>query len=85
MFTGIVSGLGRILQVEPLGPDAVHGRRLTIATPAGYLDDVGLGRALARFGPLESLQDGLAMEFVEVERVGTDLRVRARPLGRADF
>jgi len=46
---------------------------------------LGLGREMARFGPLESLQDGLAMEFVDVERVGADLRVRARPLGRADF
>ena len=46
---------------------------------------LGLGREMARFGPLESLQDGLAMEFVEVERVGADLRVRARPLGRAVF
>jgi diaminohydroxyphosphoribosylaminopyrimidine deaminase/5-amino-6-(5-phosphoribosylamino)uracil reductase len=46
---------------------------------------LGLGREMARFGPLESLQDGLAMEFVDVERVGADLRVRARPPGRADF
>jgi riboflavin synthase len=50
MFTGIVSGLGRIVHVEPLGPEAGHGRRLTIATPAGYLDDVGLGDSIALNG-----------------------------------
>jgi diaminohydroxyphosphoribosylaminopyrimidine deaminase/5-amino-6-(5-phosphoribosylamino)uracil reductase len=46
---------------------------------------LGLGREMARFGPLESLQDGPAMEFIDVERVGADLRVRAGPLRRADF
>lgn len=46
---------------------------------------LGLGREMARFGPLASLQDGLALEFVEAERVGADLRLRARPPGRADF
>ncbi len=47
MFTGIITGLGHITDVRALGDDASHGKRLTIATPAGYLDDVGLGDSIA--------------------------------------
>lgn len=50
MFTGIVTGLGRILDVQPLGADAGHGVRLTVSAPAGYLDDVGLGDSIALNG-----------------------------------
>jgi len=50
MFTGIITGLGRITQVEPLGPDASHGKRLVIETPTGYLDDVQLGDSIALNG-----------------------------------
>jgi riboflavin synthase len=47
MFTGIVSGLGRITRARPLGTDASHGKQLTIDTPPGYLDDVRLGDSIA--------------------------------------
>lgn len=47
MFTGIISGLGRIAEVAPLGPGASHGKRLVIATPPGYLDDVQAGDSIA--------------------------------------
>jgi riboflavin synthase len=50
MFTGIVSGLGRILTVTPLGADASHGQQLEIEAPAGYLDDVQLGDSIALNG-----------------------------------
>jgi riboflavin synthase len=50
MFTGIISGLGRITDVMPLGSDVAHGKRLTIAAPAGYLDDTGLGDSIALNG-----------------------------------
>ncbi len=50
MFTGIVSGLGRVVASAPLGTDAAHGRRLTIAAPTGYLEDVGLGDSIALNG-----------------------------------
>lgn len=46
---------------------------------------LGSGREMARFGPLERLADGLHLEFGDVERVGPDLRLIARPPGRADF
>jgi len=50
MFTGIVSGLGHIEGVEPLGEAPSHGKRLTLRTPAGYLDDVQLGDSIALNG-----------------------------------
>ncbi len=50
MFTGIISGLGRITDVQPLGPDGSHGKRLRIEPPAGYLDDVELGDSIALNG-----------------------------------
>jgi riboflavin synthase len=50
MFTGIISGLGRITRAEALGSDASHGKRLTIAAPPGYLDDVELGDSIALSG-----------------------------------
>jgi len=50
MFTGIISGIGRIASVQPLGPDASHGKRLTIETPAGYLNDVQPGDSIALNG-----------------------------------
>lgn len=50
MFTGIITGVGRILAVEPLGASAAHGKRLTIEAPQGYLDDVQLGDSIALNG-----------------------------------
>ncbi len=50
MFTGIITGLGRITQVQPLGDDSSHGLRLHILAPAGYLGDVGIGDSIALNG-----------------------------------
>jgi riboflavin synthase len=50
MFTGIISGLGRITDVRTLGADPSHGRQLTIAAPGGYLADVQLGDSIALNG-----------------------------------
>ncbi len=50
MFTGIITGLGRIVAVHRLGSTSDHGKRLTIEVPAGYLDDVGLGDSIALNG-----------------------------------
>jgi riboflavin synthase len=47
MFTGIITGLGRIVAIQSLGSTATYGKRLTIATPETYLDDVGLGDSIA--------------------------------------
>lgn len=50
MFTGIITGVGRIVAVQPLGSSFQHGKRLTLEAPAGYLDDVGLGDSIALNG-----------------------------------
>jgi len=50
MFTGIITGLGRITEARALGTDASHGKQLVITTPTGYLDDVQLGDSIALNG-----------------------------------
>ncbi|WP_137896532.1 riboflavin synthase [Ramlibacter sp. 2FC] len=50
MFTGIITGVGRIAAVHDLGSSLDHGKRLSIEAPAGYLDDVGLGDSIALNG-----------------------------------
>jgi riboflavin synthase len=47
MFTGIISGLGRITESRALGHEATHGKQLAIEAPRGYLDDVQLGDSIA--------------------------------------
>ncbi len=50
MFTGIITGVGRIVKVQSLGNSGSHGKQLTIACPAGYLDDVVRGDSIALNG-----------------------------------
>ena len=50
MFTGIITGVGRIAAVHALGSSSTHGKRLTISCPAAYLTDVGLGDSIALNG-----------------------------------
>lgn len=50
MFTGIITGMGRIVAIHSLGSSSDHGKRLTVEAPAGYLDDVGLGDSIALNG-----------------------------------
>jgi len=50
MFTGIITGVGRIVASHDLGSSLQHGKRLSIACPASYLDDVGLGDSIALNG-----------------------------------
>jgi len=50
MFTGIITGVGRIAAVHDLGRYFYHGKRLEISTPAHYLDDVALGDSIALNG-----------------------------------
>ncbi len=55
MFTGIITGVGRIVAIHAISSlessantaSSVFGKRLMINTPAGYLDDVGLGDSIA--------------------------------------
>jgi riboflavin synthase len=52
MFTGIITAIGRIADATALGSvgDATHGKRLSIQTPPGYLDDVLAGDSIALNG-----------------------------------
>jgi riboflavin synthase len=58
MFTGIITGVGRIAAIHDLGSslhgkrlnDSRYGKRVTVDAPAGYLDDVGLGDSIALNG-----------------------------------
>ena len=47
MFTGIITGVGRIDAIHALGSSLSHGKRLQVVCPAAYLDDVGLGDSIA--------------------------------------
>jgi riboflavin synthase len=53
MFTGIITGVGRIAAVHAISSletsanSDAFGKRLLINTPEGYLDDVGLGDSIA--------------------------------------
>jgi diaminohydroxyphosphoribosylaminopyrimidine deaminase/5-amino-6-(5-phosphoribosylamino)uracil reductase len=46
---------------------------------------LGQGAGLSSFGPLQQLEDGLALEFRGVQRVAEDLRILARVRGRDAF
>jgi riboflavin synthase len=50
MFTGIITGVGRIAAVHDLGSSLQHGKRLVVEAPAGYLEDVGLGDSISLNG-----------------------------------
>jgi riboflavin synthase len=55
MFTGIVTGIGRITAVQALGADSSFGKRLTVQAPPGYLDDAQLGDSIALNGACMTL------------------------------
>jgi diaminohydroxyphosphoribosylaminopyrimidine deaminase/5-amino-6-(5-phosphoribosylamino)uracil reductase len=46
---------------------------------------LGEGAPLAALGTLAALSDGVRLEWREVQRLGDDLRLLARPPGRGDF
>jgi len=46
---------------------------------------LGAGLGMASFGPLEQLSDAVPLQFQSAERVGPDLRVLARGIGRDQF
>ena len=67
MFTGIITGVGRIIEIENLGASAAHGKRLKVQCPAHYLDDAGLGDSIAINGACMTVtsmrKEGHAPEF----------------------
>ena len=69
MFTGIITGVGRIVDVQDLGRSFQHGKRLRIEAPAGYLDDVVLGDSIALNGACMTVVELAAPHFfIEIGR-----------------
>lgn len=50
MFTGIITGVGRIAAVHDIGSSPRHGKRLRVEAPAGYLADVKPGDSISLNG-----------------------------------
>lgn len=50
MFTGIVSGVGTIVDVRALGSDAGFGNALTVEAPSGWLGATAVGDSIALAG-----------------------------------
>ena len=80
-------------QVNELHVEAGHQLNGSLLK-AGLVDELlvylapkmlGAGRGMAAFWPLERLLDAQELEFLECTPVGPDLRIRARPPGRAGF
>ena len=69
MVTGIVSAVGRIVEVEALGGGASFGRALTIETPPGWLGSTAIGDSIAIAGAcmtvvtLASMRDCFRVEI----------------------
>ena len=81
-----MQGLGRQQQLI----DQFKATKTAVAGAADALEKAQaeaqrLGREMAAFGPLQSLTQALQFEFTQVDRIGADLRILARPPGRADF
>lgn len=76
MFTGIVTAVGQIAEVQPLGSSAGHGKRLGIDTPPGYLEGVQLGDSIALNGACMTVTriDAAASRF--------DIEISAESLAR---
>lgn len=76
MFTGLITGIGRITEVSALGDDAAHGKRLCIAAPPGYLDDVGPGDSIAIHGAC------MTVTSLDAERSAFTVEVSAESLDK---
>jgi riboflavin synthase len=88
MFTGIITGVGRIVAIHPLGSSSFHGKRLTIAAPAGYLDDVGLGDSIALNGACMTVTslDAAAQQFtIDISAESLDKTAGLAALGTVNL
>jgi riboflavin synthase len=88
MFTGIITGVGRIVAIHPLGSSSFYGKRLTIASPAGYLDDVGLGDSIALNGACMTVTslDAAALQFsIDISAESLDKTAGLAALGTVNL
>ena len=75
MFTGIVSGIGRIVEVRALGAGASFGNALTIETPAAWLDGSRIGDSIALAGAC------MTVISIDADRRRFQVEVSAESLG----
>ena len=76
MFTGIITGVGRIVATHVLGSSSQHGQRLEIKTPAAYLDDVSLGDSIALNGAC------MTVTAMELEQQQFQVEISAESLNK---
>lgn len=84
MFTGIITGVGRIAAVHDLESslpdgkrpaDSQYGKRVTVEAPPGYLEDVSLGDSIALNGAcmtVTALDPGKTRFTVEISAESLD-------------
>jgi riboflavin synthase len=80
MFTGIISSLGKIARVTPLGKAgadiAVAGARVRVLVPPPWLADVQLGDSIACSGACMTVVEK-SLEYFDVEISPESLRLTA--------
>ena len=84
MFTGIITGVGRIVAAHALGSSSTHGKRLSIECPPAFIDDVGLGDSIALNGAcmtVTSLQAAQLQFTVDVSAESMDKTAGLSQLG----
>lgn len=91
-LTELMAHLGRS-GVNELHVEAGHGLNASLFR-GDWVDEcliylapqlLGQGAGMASLGPLNAIQDGVALRFEAVDRLGSDLRVRALVAGHNDF
>jgi riboflavin synthase len=88
MFTGIITGVGRIAAIDDLGSSQQHGKRLTVTAPAGYLEDVGLGDSIALNGAcmtVTSLDAGAGRFSIDISAESLDKTAGLDRLGEVNL
>ena len=88
MFTGIITGVGRIVAIHSLGSTSHHGKRLTIETPVDYLNDVGLGDSIALNGACMtavSIDAALHQFSIDISAESLDKTSGLTELGRVNL
>lgn len=72
MFTGIITAVGHIERIEPLGNSASHGVRLRLKVEPSYLEDVGLGDSIAIQGACMTVTQRQATQGVFAVEVSAE-------------
>ena len=72
MFTGMITAVGHIERIEPLGNSASHGVRLHLKVEPSYLEDVGLGDSIAIQGACMTVTQRQATQGVFAVEVSAE-------------